>query len=112
MIGTSTSISTHGYPDQRLYRKHPFREVATLGKFLHKLIDTRPDVIGKLDFNNWFCPHGTHSRRRANDISFLDGSIKDTLITVFLRKRRGLAKNPTQSPANILSVKERFRMFF
>ena len=57
-----------------------------------------------------FKSHGTHTYGRANDISFLYGSIKYTVVAKFIGKGSCFAEHTAQSFTYILSVEQGFGM--
>ena len=66
----------------------PVAEHEAPAQFREELIQTGPEVVGELDFDDGFAPCGAHAQGRADDEGLLDGGIEDAVVAKFTAQRR------------------------
>ena len=106
MIRTSATVRPNRHSEDIAHRIFTCGKVARFRNFCHQLIDTRIDIICKLNFHNRLQPHSTHSYRGTNDIRLLDSGIKYPFISKFLSECYCFSKYASYSFAHILPVKK------
>src|SRR5882757_2935799 len=104
MIGPPATVCPDRDPDQGLNGKFSVAQITGLGNFRYQLVESRINIIGKLNLHDRFYAHSAHPYGGPDNISFLDSRIEDPVITEFFSQGGCLPENAAQPPAYVLSI--------
>jgi hypothetical protein len=108
VVGPAAAVGPDGHPDEGLHRELAHGEVAGFRQLLDQLVQGRPDVVGKLDFDDGLGAHGRHAGRAAHDVSLLNGRVEHPAVAVLLGQQGRLAEHAAQLAAHVLPVEQGF----
>ena len=81
-------------------------------QFGEKLVESRPDVVGELHFDDGLEAHGGHADGASDDEGLLDGRVEDAVVAELLGQGRGFAEDAAQAASDVLAVHKGFGVGF
>src|SRR5258707_1579468 len=110
MIGATAAVGADGDADHRANGELALAEITGFGDLGHQLVEPGIDIIGELDLDDRLGANSAHPYGGADDISLLDGRIEYPVITELFGQGSRLSEDAAKPAADILTIKQDFRM--
>src|SRR5437868_3234294 len=97
MIRAAASVCADRNTDDAAHRPLAVAEVTRAADFGEQLVESGPDVIGKLHFDDRLASCSAHADSASDDEGFLDRCVEHAVVAEFFCKCSSFAENAAQS---------------
>ena len=110
MVRPAAAVRANRHANEAVDGPLAVAEHVAPAQFREELIQTGPEVVRELDFDDGLASRGAHAHGRADDEGLLDGGVEDAVVAKFLAQRGGFTEHTSQARPHVLTVEQCLRM--